>query len=72
MKKHIALGVASLFLIACSDEEVARDRDWYMENPEAMELKAKECRNDARIADTPNCKNAMSANSELAILKMFN
>ncbi|WP_035024317.1 EexN family lipoprotein [Enterovibrio calviensis] len=69
--KLYALPLLVFVVSGCAEDEVPRDRDWYMSNVDAMKVKVEECKNDARIADTPNCKNALNAISQLAILDMF-
>ncbi len=69
--KRISLLIALLFGVsACVEEEVARDKAWYMSNADALKIKVEECKNDASIAETSNCKNALSANSTLALKEL--
>lgn len=72
MRNILAILLLTSSVSGCAEEEVVRDKSWYMNNVEAMEVKVKECNNDASIMDTPNCKNALNAKSTLAIKEMFN
>lgn len=53
-----------LFVVACSSEEV-HDVKYYMNNPEAMNAKVKECiENVDELAGTPECVSAIEAMAE--------
>ncbi|WP_028025645.1 EexN family lipoprotein [Enterovibrio calviensis] len=72
MKKLVCISALVALISACSEEELTRDKQWYMENPEQMTLKVAECDNDANLATSQNCKNALKAKQKLLLNKWKN
>lgn len=66
----VAMGLPPVMAeTACSaGKESAKTVDWYMapENKAALEAKLSECRNNpGELGDTPDCENALTAESKL-------
>ncbi len=64
-RPFLVLGAAAAALAACSRPEPAHDVAYYRDHPDERATKMAACQNDrGRIAATPNCINALAADSE--------
>jgi hypothetical protein len=61
----LTVGAALAALAACSPAEPAHDIAYFRDHPTERAAKMTACRNDqGRLAATPNCINALGADSE--------
>ena len=65
MKKIILMAALPLLLTGCFEEqsqEEVHTVDWYLKHQDVLIKKVDECMNNpGKLADTPNCKNAIVA-----------
>lgn len=64
MKKSVMM-LAVILLAACG--ESAKTKEWYVQNDDARAKRVQECRNDAGIEYTPDCQNALAAQSQVTV-----
>ena len=72
LRPWLVLGAAAAALAACSPPEPAHDVAYYRDHPDARATKMAACQNDrGRIAATPNCINALAADSAATSQKFW-
>ena len=67
MKKQTCLLMltTSLLLSGCGQSEPTHDVQYYLDHPDEMNTKIKQCENNpGELMKTPNCQNAMEAHSK--------
>jgi Tfp pilus assembly protein PilP len=70
MIKKIHLLFPLLLLAACnqaSNVHTERTRDWYMQHDAERKTRVPECQNDAAQMATPDCQNAVAAQSQITV-----
>lgn len=66
------LGVAALSLAGCGAPEATHDRAYFAGHPDARTEALEQCRNDpGRLGGTPNCLNALAAESDVEYERAF-
>ena len=64
MKKTFLLLTLTLTLTGCKEEKV-RDVQYYLDHPEERKEWIEKCRNNpGELENTPNCKNALTAEAK--------